>query len=290
LTFPGDTGPDQSGAHHATGSASREAKSVSLFGRRSALFLPASNPRAIAKARTAGADLVILDLEDAVKPADKLSARDAAVSAVREAWPCPVGIRVNGFATDWYGADVEAVAGSNADFVVVPRVEGPAVIAEVKVLVGRPVAAMVETPRGVLRAAEIADEAAALIAGTNDLSASLRLPPGAGRGPLMTALQTVLLAARASGIPALDGVFNGLEDAEGLAAECAESRRLGFDGKTLIHPNQVEACHAAFAPGDAEVARAERLIAAAAGGAERFEGEMIEAMHVDAARRLLETR
>ena len=260
---------------------------VNLFGRRSALFLPASNPRAIARAREAGADLVILDLEDAVKAADKEAARAAAVEAVAEPWPCPVAIRVNGFACDWYGLDVEAVAGSRADLVVVPRVDGAAVVAEVAALTGKPVAAMVETPLGVLRAAEIADEAAALIAGTNDLRASLRLPPGAGRERISASLQMVVLAARAAGVPAIDGVFNGLDDPQGFAREAEDGRMLGFDGKSLIHPNQVAPCHAAWAPSEAELARAERLVAAAAGGAERFEGEMVERMHVEAAERLL---
>ena len=126
-----------------------------------------------------------------------------------------------------------------------------------------------------------------MIAGTNDLSADLQLPPGAGRAPLQAALQFILIAARASRIAAFDGVFNTLDDAPGLTAQCAESRMLGFDGKSLIHPDQIAACHIAFAPSPDEIARAGRLIPAATGGAERFEGAMIEAMHVETARRLL---
>jgi citrate lyase subunit beta/citryl-CoA lyase len=263
---------------------------VNLFGCRSALFLPASNPRAIARAREAGADLVILDLEDAVKEHDKDTAQAAAVEAVAGDWPCPVAIRVNGLASDWHGSDVEAVAGSAADFVVVPRVEGPAVLQEAMALTGKPVAAMVETALGVRRAWEIAESAAALIAGTNDLAADLRLPGENRRRALQTALQTVVLAARAAGRPCFDGVYNKLDDPDGFAAEAAESRSLGFDGKTLIHPNQVAPCHAAFAPSPEELARAERLVAAASGGAERFEGEMIERMHLEAAERLLGRR
>lgn len=261
--------------------------SPNLFGRRSVLFLPASNPRAIAKARGAGADLVILDLEDAVREADKEAARAAAVEAVAERWPCPVAIRVNGFASDWHGPDVEAIGRSGADLVVVPRVDGVAVVQEVRLLTGKPVAAMIETARGVLRSADIAQEAAALIAGTNDLAADLRLPPNAGRAPLQTALQTIVLAARGAGVACFDGVFNRLDDPDGFAAEAAESRRVGFDGKTLIHPNQIAPCHQAFAPTPEELARAERLVMAAEGGAERFEGEMIERMHVEAAERML---
>jgi citrate lyase subunit beta/citryl-CoA lyase len=146
---------------------------------------------------------------------------------------------------------------------------------------------MVETPRGVLAAPSIAGEAAALIAGTNDLSATLRLPAGAGRAPLQVALQTIVLAARAGGVPCFDGVFNRLDDLAGFEAEAVEGRRLGFDGKTLIHPDQIAPCKAAFAPTPEELARAERLVAAASGGAQRFEGEMIERMHVEAAERLL---
>ena len=260
---------------------------VDLFDKRAILFLPASNPRAILKARESDADLVVLDLEDAVKPGDKDSARAAAVAAVAEPWPMPVAIRVNGTASSWHGDDVSAAAASKADIVIVPRVSAPGEIETVAASVARPVAAMIETAAGVLAAPLVAKVAAALIAGTNDLSADLRLP-AIDRSSLSYALQSILVAARAAGIPAFDGVFNRLDDAAGLAAECADSRRLGFDGKSLIHPDQIAPCHAAFAPSREEVDRATRLVAAASGGAERFEGEMIEAMHVAAARRLLD--
>jgi citrate lyase subunit beta/citryl-CoA lyase len=174
------------------------------------------------------------------------------------------------------------------DAVVVPRAEGKEDIAFVRNQTGKPVLAMIETAGGVLALPEIAREASALIAGTNDLAASLRLPPGAGRGPMHMALQMIVLAARAADIAAFDGVFNALEDDEGFTAEAREGYMHGFDGKSLIHPNQIAFCHAAFAPSPEEVARAQRLVAAATGGAERFEGEMIERMHVAAARRLLE--
>ena len=261
---------------------------LSLFDKRSLLFLPASNPRAIAKAQASEADLVILDLEDAVKPEDKASAREAAVAAVAEEWPMPVAIRINGAGSEWHGQDVVAAMHSNAPMIVVPRVEARDELAFVRQQTGRPVAAMIETANGVLAAPVIAHEAAALIAGTNDLAADLRLPAGAGRAPLQMALQSIVLAARAGKIAAFDGVYNRLDDEDGFAAEAAEGRALGFDGKSLIHPNQIAACHAAFAPTAEELARAERLVAAATGGAERFEGAMIERMHVEAARRLLE--
>lgn len=260
---------------------------VNLFDKRSLLFLPASNPRAIARARESEADLVIIDLEDAVKLEDKVAARDAAIAAIAAPWPMPVAIRVNSSHTEWHGQDVVAVMHNKPDAVVVPRVETKDELGFVRNQTGLPVLAMIETARGVLAAETIAHEAAGLITGTNDLAASLRLPRGAGRAPLQMALQSIVLAARAHGIAVFDGVYNHLEDAEGFAAEAAEGRRLGFDGKSLIHPNQIAACHAAFAPTEDEIARAQRLIEAATGGAERFEGEMVEHMHVEAAQRLL---
>ena len=258
-----------------------------LFAVRSLLFLPASNPRAVAKARTLDADLVVLDLEDAVKPEDKPVARAAAVEAVAGSWPGLVAIRVNGVGTPWHEADLAAVAGSAADLAILPRTSCAEDARQVAGRVARPLLAMVETAAGVLAAAEIAKEVAGLVAGTNDLSADLRLPPDAGRAPLQTALQLIVLAARAAGVPAFDGVFNRLDDPKGMAAECAETRNLGFDGKSLIHPDQIAPCHAAFAPSPAQLEQARRLVEAASGGAERFEGRMIERMHVDMARRLL---
>ena len=255
---------------------------------RSLLFLPASNPRAIAKAREAGSDLVVLDLEDSVKPADKDAARHAAVDAVAEQWPMPVAIRVNGIASEWFDADVAAVAGSQADFVVLPRADSAEAIRATWQPVQRGVLAMVETAAGVLAAPDIAREAAALIAGTNDLRADLRLPPGAGREPISASLQLIVLDARAAGVAVFDGVFNGLDDPDGFLREAEHGRGLGFDGKSLIHPAQIEPCHQAFAPREEELERARALVAAFEGGAERFENEMVERMHVEAARRLLE--
>jgi len=260
---------------------------LNLFDRRSLLFLPASNPRAIARARESEADLVILDLEDSVKPEDKETARDAAIAAIAEPWPMPVAIRVNSSHTKWHGPDVVAVMHNKPDAVVVPRVETKDELGFVRNQTGLPVLAMIETAKGVLAAEVIAHEAAGLIAGTNDLAASLRLPRGAGRQPLQMALQSIVLAARSTGIAVFDGVYNRLEDEEGFAAEADEGRMLGFDGKSLIHPNQIALCHEAFAPTQEDIDRAERLLVAATGGAERFEGEMVEHMHVEAAQRLL---
>ncbi len=258
---------------------------------RTALFLPASNPRAIAKARTLACDMVVLDLEDAVKPEDKDAARDAAVAAVAEGFDRRIAaIRLNGADTAEHEADLAAAARSAADLIVVPKVEGAASVARIAAAAGKPILARIETPAGVLAAASIAavPGVAGLIAGTNDLKASLGIPSAAGRGGLSLALQTVVLAARAGNAWALDGVFNALADAEGLAAECREGRALGFDGKTLIHPGQIAIAAEAFGATTDEIADARALLAAAQGGAERFRDRMIEAMHVAQARALLQ--
>jgi len=271
---------------HANGRKIEVRRALDLV--RSVLFLPASNPRAIGHARESAADLVILDLEDAVRPEDKEDARSAAVEAVAADWPMPVAIRLNGVGSEWHSLDVDAVARSDAAFAVLPRASSAHLVHEVAEAVSKPMLAMIETAGGVLAAAQIAPECAALIAGTNDLRAELRVPTGKDRSAISTALQTIVLAARAAGIAVFDGVFNDLEDLDGFAAECAEGRRFGFDGKSLIHPRQIEPCNRAFSPGEEELARARRLVEDYGGGAERFEGEMIERMHVEAARRLLD--
>ena len=263
-------------------------KSRDLFAIRSVLFLPASNPRAIAKAREAGSDLVVLDLEDAVKSEDKAVARKAAVEAVAQDWPMPVAIRVNGVGTRWHSLDLDAVARSRAEFVVVPRAISGHLVHGIAEAVSKPVLAMIETAAGDLAAPQIAQCCAGLIAGTNDLRADLRLPLNATREPISASLQMIVLAARAAGIAAFDGVFNSLDDADGFLKEAEEGRQLGFDGKSLIHPNQIAPCHRAFAPSSAEVERARALVEAFHGGAERFGDEMIERMHVEAAQRVLE--
>jgi (3S)-malyl-CoA thioesterase len=256
---------------------------------RSILFLPASNPRAIEKARELRPDMVVLDLEDAVKPADKEAARHAAVAAAAEGFGDSVcAIRINASGSEWFGPDAIAMRRCKAEYVVLPRVKNRAELHDAGRITEHPMLAMIETAAGVLHAADIAHDAAALIAGTNDLAADLGLRPGTHNRPaLRTALQTVVLAARAAGIAAFDGVYNKLEADEGLVQECEEGRSFGFDGKSLIHPSQIAVANRAFGPSAEEVAAAERLIAAASGGAERYEGEMIEKMHVDQARFLL---
>lgn len=260
----------------------------SLATARSVLFLPASNPRAIGHARDSAADLVILDLEDAVKPADKDGARSAAAEAVADEWPMPVAIRVNGIGSQWHSLDIDAVARSNAAFAVLPRASSAHLVRQVAEAVAKPLLAMIETAPGVLAAHEIAPESAALIAGTNDLRADLRVPIGKERSAISASLQMIVLAARAAGIAVFDGVYNDLQDLDGFVGECREGRGLGFDGKSLIHPKQIEPCNRAFSPSEEEMARARRLVEAFDGGAERFEGEMIERMHVQAAQRLLD--
>jgi citrate lyase subunit beta/citryl-CoA lyase len=256
---------------------------------RSILFLPASNPRAVEKARELKPDMVVLDLEDAVKPADKEAARRAAVEAAGEGFGDSLcAVRLNAVGSAWFGADAIAMRRCRADFVVLPRVTSRQDLHDAGRIAEHPMMAMIETAAGVLRAAEIARDAAALIAGTNDLAADLGLRPGAhNRAALRTALQTMVLAARAAGIACFDGVYNKLEADDGFAQECAEGRSFGFDGKSLIHPSQIDAANRGFGPSEAEIAAAERLIETAGGGAERYEGEMIEKMHVDQARFLL---
>jgi (3S)-malyl-CoA thioesterase len=259
--------------------------------RRSALFLPASNPRAVAKARGLAADMILLDLEDAVRVEDKEVARAAAIAAVADGFgDREAAIRINPPGSPWHQADLAAVAACRPDFLILPKGESAGEAARIADVAGCPVLVMIETPTGVLAASDIAATTgvAGLIAGTNDLAAGLRLPADAGRAPLMFALQTILLAARAADGLAFDGVFNRLDDPVGLEAECREGRRLGFDGKTLIHPGQIDITNRAFSPSDEEMEEARALIDAATGGAERFRGRMIETLHVDAARRLLE--
>ena len=255
---------------------------------RSLLFLPAANARAVAKARELAADMVILDLEDSVKEEDKASARDAAVAAAAEGFGGrPMAIRVNATDSPHYGSDVVAVRRSAADYIVLAKTESAKQAADAAWLMGKPVLAMIESPRGVIDAAAIAPATRGLIAGTNDLAVTLGLPPEAGRGGLVYALQRIVLAARGAGMAAFDGVYNKLEADDGLRAECEQGRLFGFDGKSVIHPSQIPAVNLAFAPTEAELEAAQRLIAAATGGAERHEGRMIEMMHVEQARGLL---
>lgn len=273
--------------------------------RRSALYMPGSNARALEKGRTLAADVLILDLEDAVAPDAKATARATVVAALaqRAAYaPRELVVRVNGQDTPWGEDDLRAVAAAGADAVLLPKVEGTAAVARARASLAAagapadlPIWCMIETPRGVLRAAEIAaaDSVACLVMGTSDLTKDLHALATADRLPMLLALQTGVLAARAAGIAVLDGVHLDLADAPGLRAACRQGRELGFDGKTLIHPSQIEAANAAFGPGPAELEQARRIVAAYAqaraegAGVAVLDGRLVEALHVREAERLL---
>ncbi len=265
--------------------------------RRTMLYLPAANARAIDKARTLAADMLLLDLEDSVAPAAKEGARAAAVAAVAAGFgDREAGIRVNGFGTAWAAADFQAVAASAADFLVVPKVESVDDARRAVALSGgKPVLAMIETPKAVLRAGDIAEVPGirGFIAGFNDLAKDLRARVDAGRLALLYSASAIVLAARAAGILAFDGVFTAIADLEGLEAEAAEGLALGFDGKTCIHPGQLAVVNRLFTPSAAELADARGVVAAhaealAAGrGVATWKGRLVEELHVREAERLL---
>jgi (3S)-malyl-CoA thioesterase len=268
---------------------------------RSVLYIPGSNARALDKARTLAADAIILDLEDAVAPEEKAAARDLVVRTLREGGyggrACLV--RVNGADTPWGAEDLAAMAALAPEAVLLPKVGAPEAVAAAAAALGPATAtqlwAMMETPAGILNAAAIAraPRMAGLVLGTNDLAKDLGARFRPDRLPLLTALQTCLLAARAAGIPCIDGVYNAFRDEAGFAAECAQGRDLGMDGKTLIHPSQIAAANAAFAPSEAELDLARRQIAAfetalAEGrGVAVLDGRIVENLHVATARALI---
>lgn len=271
---------------------------MDIRARRSLLYLPANRASAIAKARTLPADCVMLDLEDAVQPAAKAEARAAAVAAAQEGgWGGrELILRVNGIGTAWFADDIAAATGAPFDAVLVPKVDTPDEAAAVVAAAdGKPVWAMIETPGGVLAAAAIAAVPGieGLVAGMADLAKDLRCRPDAARTPLLYSLSAIVLAARAAGITAFDGVFTRIDDPQGFIAEARQAVMLGFDGKTLIHPSQVEPCNQVFTPTDAEIAEARGLIAAyeaglaAGAGVSTYKGRMVEVLHVAEARRLL---
>lgn len=257
---------------------------------RSLLFLPASNARAVAKARNLPCDMVILDLEDSVPDGDKAAALAGATAALVEGFGGRlVAVRINAEGAPTHGAEMVAIKETAAGYVVLPKVEDPREVRDVFSVAQKPVIAMIESARGVLAAPAIAaaEGCAALFMGNNDLRKDLGIPPSADRAGLSHAMQAVVLAARAAGVAVFDGVFNRLDDETGLELECAEGHALGFDGKTLIHPAQVPVANQMFGPDGQALADARRLVEAATGGAERFEGRMIETMHVEEARALI---
>lgn len=276
---------------------------MTLRRRRSALYMPASNPRAIAKARSLPCDVVILDLEDAVAPDEKAAARDRVVAEVAAGGfgARELVVRVNALDTAWGADDIAAIRDIGVDAVLVPKISSAANLAAVRAALGTdgpPIWAMIETCGGLLELPAIARVAAesrltALIAGTNDLAKELRCRAGIDRTPLIPALMAILTAARSAGLVALDGVCNALDDPARLAAEAEQGASFGYDGKTLIHPAQIAAANTAFGPTPDQLAWARVVVAAFADGANadkgaiRLDGEMVERLHLAEAEAML---
>lgn len=272
---------------------------------RSVLYIPGANERALEKAAGLDADALILDLEDAVAPAAKDEARSRVATLVSSGTyeGRTVTIRVNGIGSEWHAADLREAGRAGPAGVVVPKVDSAAdVLAVERALdsAGAPLQtaiwAMLETPAAVLRAFEIAsasERLSVLVMGTNDLAKELYAEQLAGREPLRSSLSMCVLAARAAGRSIVDGVYNDVRDLEGFEAECRQGRQFGFDGKTLIHPGQVEICNRAFSPSEDEIAFARRVIEAFEAaeregrGVVTVDGRMIENLHVATARRVL---
>jgi citrate lyase subunit beta/citryl-CoA lyase len=276
--------------------------------RRSVLYMPGSNARALEKAKSLPADALILDLEDAVAPDAKELARRQVAEAVaaRGFGPREVVVRINALASPWGEDDLAAAAAAAPDAILVPKVDDADGVFEIGRRLARLGAApatqiwvMIETPRAVLdplgiAAAKEEDAGRRLgcfVMGTNDLAKETRARIVPGRAPMLGWLAATVAAARAYGLDVVDGVYNALDDAAGLAAECAQGRDLGMDGKTLIHPNQIETANRLFAPDEAEVAAAAKIVAAfeapenRAKGAISLDGRMVERLHADIARR-----
>ncbi|MCR5878238.1 CoA ester lyase [Phenylobacterium sp. J367] len=270
--------------------------------RRSALYMPASNPRAIDKARSLAADVVILDLEDSVGPDAKDEARGLAVDAVRAGGfgGREVVIRVNGLDTPWGAADLKAAAEAGPDGILVPKVAKADDLSHYAKLVTGDVRlwAMIETCSAMFRLPQIAEASRVCgcdvwVIGANDLVKEMRCRPGPDRAPLLPSLAASVMAARAYGLSILDGVWNAITDLDGLARECRQGADLGFDGKSLIHPTHLEAANAAFSPDPGEVAWARTIAAAfdepqnAGKGVIKVEGKMVERLHLVQAQRLI---
>jgi citrate lyase subunit beta / citryl-CoA lyase len=280
---------------------------MSFRPRRSVLYMPGSNARAIEKARTLPVDGVILDLEDAVAPDAKAQARTQVADAVKAGGfgSREVFIRVNGIDTEWHADDLEAAAHAGPDGILVPKISDVAQLERVgqrlldmKTSLKTRIWAMIETPQAIFNINALAAEAhdsetrlAGFVMGTNDIAKETRARLVPGRAPMLSWLARCLLAAHAHNIDILDGVYNDLSDAKGFEAECIQARDMGFDGKTLIHPNQVEPCNNVFSPSADEVAQARKLIAAfdlpenRNKGVVQVDGRMVERMHAEMARR-----
>lgn len=270
--------------------------------RRSALYVPGSNSRALEKARTLPCDVLIIDLEDAVAPEAKLAAREQAAAVVGSGGfvAAEVVIRVNGLDTEWGRDDLAAASIAQPSAILLPKVESPDALCEATALLAGAdrieLWAMIETPRAMLRLDAIAASGAplrCLIAGTNDLVKESGIEVGVERRALQPGLFQLVMAARAYGLAVLDGVYNDIDDLDGFSLQCRQAREFGFDGKTLIHPTQIEPCHAAFMPDAASIEAARRIVAAfadpanAGRGALRVDGRMVERLHLVQAQRTL---
>jgi len=275
--------------------------------RRSVLYMPATNARALEKARTLPTDGIIIDLEDAVAPEAKDAARQGVVDTLTKGGfgPREVVIRINGLDTPWWIDDLNAVAKARPDAVLVPKVTNPKQLENVSERLidihadhGIRLWAMIEMPLAVLNVQAIAAAAldretrlSALVMGTNDIAKETRTAIVPGRAPMLPWMMTCIMAARAYHVDILDGVYNDFKDGDGFAQECTQARALGFDGKTLIHPSQIEPCNAIFSPKADEVAEARSIIAAfdqpenKDKGVLQLDGRMVERMHADMARR-----
>ncbi|MGO4409024.1 MULTISPECIES: HpcH/HpaI aldolase/citrate lyase family protein [unclassified Brevundimonas] len=266
---------------------------------RSVLYLPGSNARAIEKARGLACDVAVLDLEDAVVPGMKAEARAAAVAAAREGGFGPrLGVRINGLDTPWGADDLKALRDAPVDLIVAPKVESAATVRALsdRMRPGADLWAMIETPRALVDLKPIAEAGGALaglMLGVNDLAKALKTRASPDREPLKPWLAAVVAHARANGLLAVDGVFNRIKDEAGFAVECAQGRLYGFDGKSLVHPSQIEAAHAAFGASAEEIEWARTVVAAFAApeaeglGVLRVEGEMVERLHLAQAQDLL---
>ena len=260
---------------------------------RSALYIPGSKERALDKARGLPVDVILFDLEDAVAPDAKVGARQTLAGCLAQGGYGPRlrVVRMNGLETPWGVDDAKAISVMDCDAVLLPKVNGAADVDALAALIpDKPIWAMIETPRGILNAAEIAahPRMAGFVLGTNDLAKDIN---SRTRAALMTALQMSVLAAKAAGIVVLDGVFNAFKDDAGLAIECAEGRDMGFDGKTLIHPAQVAICNAVFGPSEAEIDLATRQIAAfeaTTDGVAVVDGKIVENLHIVTAKATIE--
>jgi len=258
--------------------------------RRSVLFVPGSNPKMLEKARSLPCDVVVLDLEDSVAPEAKDAARDAVCAVIKQYGQREVVVRINPLGSPYGKADLLAVHAAAPDAVLLPKVESAA---DIEIAKGPlPIWAMIETPLGVLNVAAIAASGVACLAmGTNDLLKAMRAQSLPDRRNLWPALSAAVLAARAHGASVIDGTYNDIADEAGFAESCAQGRAFGFDGKTLIHPDQIESCNRIFAPSPEEVLQARRILDAFAKnpgkGAIALDGHMIERLHAEDATRIL---